>query len=71
MAGLKVGDIVILKSDNLPHRKKLYMTVKSISENEVTCLWRINNSSFKERIFHENMLSRVEIVQDKFGMISF
>lgn len=47
---LKVGDIVILKSDSLKHFPT-YMTVDEVGPDKATCVWSSKDGDFNERTF--------------------
>ena len=55
MANFKKGDVVILKSGGPK------MTVKSIQENKIICVWWDEKTNdYKEREFEEDLLEKYE-----------
>lgn len=53
----KVGDVVKLKTD---YYNKRLMTVQSISDNQINCIWFLDKSTIKERAFIPEVLTIIE-----------
>ena len=47
---LKIGDIVTLKSDNLP------MVIDSFENDYLVCVWKDTDAKFYKEKFHKDML---------------
>lgn len=54
---LKVGDIVILKSDRFS-RFPTIMTINEIEVGKVTCVWSTKDKEFSERSFSSEALTK-------------
>lgn len=53
----KVGDVVKLKTD---YYNNCLMTVQSISDNQINCIWFLDKSTIKERAFIPEVLTIIE-----------
>lgn len=53
----KVGDVVKLKTD---YYNNCLMTVQSVSDNQINCIWLTDKSTIKERAFIPEVLTIIE-----------
>lgn len=59
MKELKVGDVVILKSE-MNYDFQLLMTVDEIVDDQIYCMWRTKDNVFQRQLFHKGTLIKAE-----------